>query len=525
MKLGANIITSKDIYSPDLRKFNRREKDRVNIETIRRYKSLFRVGQLITSEVDYNVLFDVIIKETSTIMAVERCSIFLLDDSGKMLDAVASAGVGGMIIKVPKEKGVVGWVFKNQRPAIVNDARNDSRFYSGIDKKSELRTNTILCVPLVGKNNACIGALEVINSKRGLFDESDCESLTHLSNYITIALENAKYYKELKFMDHARERVINHLAHELSTPISLLKSVIKRLSKALIKYERDKAKVIQKIGNHNIQRLMDLQTKAIDIIKYGSIADKEFIEDLVIRASEVVSDVIQETKGEDNEYLKKTLERIESIYRIGKIQIETIDIANLIEHLVTGVNGIDHNRDIIIETSLTPGLTLDMDKNVLRRVLLGIIKNAIENTPDGGQIKISAYVDQDEIVIDCIDHGMGVSPESRDQIFGGFYHTQITQNYATKKPFKFNAGGSGIDLLRAKILSQRLGFRIDFHSKRCDHILLGNYQCTGKISTCPYIEQKDQCHYSGGSTFSIKFPKKSKYERNFSIAADRPIIS
>jgi signal transduction histidine kinase len=315
-------------------------------------------------------------------------------------------------------------------------------------------------------------------------------------------------------MDHARERVINHLAHELSTPISLLKSVVNRFAKALKKYERNKAQTIQKIGNRNIQRLMDLQTKAIDIIKYGSVADKEFIEDLIIRASEVVSDVIQDTKGEDDKYLKKILERIESIYKIGEIQIETIDITDFIEHVAVEINEIDHHRDIKIETDVTPGLTLDMDKNVLRRVLLGIIKNAIENTPDEGHIKISAYVDQAEIVIDCIDHGIGIPPESRDQIFGGFYHIQTTPKYATKKPFKFNAGGAGIDLLRAKVLSERLHFHIEFHSKRCDHMLLGNYQCTGRISTCPYIEQKNQCYYSGGSTFSIKF-QKNHHPANF----------
>jgi len=507
MKLGTNIITSKDIYSPDSRKFNRREKDRVNLDTISRYESLFQVGQMITSEIDYDVLFEVIIKETSKIMEVERCSIFLLDESGEMLDAVASAGVGGMIIKVPKEKGVVGWVFKNQKPAIVNDVKNDPRFYSGIDKKSELRTDSILCVPLVGKNRVCIGALELINRKRGLFNDSDCEILTHLSNYITIALENAKYYKKLKYMDHARERVITHLAHELSTPISLLSSVIKRFAKALKNYEQDKAQKIEKVGDRNIKRLMDLQTKAIDIIKYGSVADKKYIEDLIIRASEIVSGVIQETKDEDNKHLKKVLERVQSIYRISNIKIETINVTNFIGHVVAEVNSIGHNREINIETSVTPGLTLEADKNVLERVLLGMIKNAIENTPDEGHIKINAYVDQDETVIDCIDHGIGVSPESRDQIFGGFYHTQITQKYATKKPYKFNAGGAGIDLLRAKILSERLGFHIDFHSKRCDHILLGNYQCTGRISTCPYVEQKNQCYYSGGSTFSIKFRK------------------
>lgn len=508
MKPSEEKITTSDIYSPDFRKSVRRADDLKYQKTINRYKSLFQVGQIITSEIDYDILFDVIIKETNRIMDVERCSIFLMDETGEWLDAIASTGVGGLIIKVPKDKGVVGWVFNNRKPAIVNDVKNDSRFFAVIDKNSKLETNNLMCVPLEKKGTECIGVLEVINSKQSEFDDSDCETLIYLSNYITIALENARLYKKIKIMNHAKERAINHIAHELTTPISILSSIIKRLSKALKKYDIEKSVKIESMGFRNIQRLFDLQTKATDIIRYGPAGEKEFLESLILRAADTVEGLIKEENPENNVFLRKILDRIESIYSLGEIHPEKIDIITLIGNITRKVNINIGNRDVRIEINVPSNLIIHTDKMAFRRVLLGLIKNAVENTPDEGYIRINAYREGEYVFIDCIDNGIGLSADSKDQIFSGFYHTQKTDRYSTKKPFAFNAGGAGIDLLRARILSQKLGFELDFASNRCRYILLGNYQCPGKISNCTFIKENWQCHQSGGSTFSCKFKVK-----------------
>ena len=146
---------------------------------------------------------------------------------------------------------------------------------------------------------------------------------------------------------------------------------------------------------------------------------------------------------------------------------------------------------------------------MLTKILFGLIKNAIENTPDEGKIEIRANATDKDIVIDCTDHGVGITRESQNQIFGGFFHTQRTDMYSTKKPFEFNAGGAGIDLLRIKILSERFGYAVDFVSKRCEFIVLESDECAGKVSDCEHIQTKSECYRSGGSTFSIRFPKEN----------------
>ena len=172
----------------------------------------------------------------------------------------------------------------------------------------------------------------------------------------------------------------------------------------------------------------------------------------------------------------------------------------------TSMYSFGHRSKFDIQKDLDDTLTLYMDSNVLEKILFGLIKNAIENTPDEGKIQIRAYKTDNHIVIDCIDHGIGITRENQEQIFGGFFHTQETEMYSTKKPFDFNAGGAGIDLLRTRILSEQFGYTLDFVSKRCDFIILDSDQCPGKISMCKHIKNKEECYKSGGSTFSIRFP-------------------
>jgi hypothetical protein len=102
----------------------------------------------------------------------------------------------------------------------------------------------------------------------------------------------------------------------------------------------------------------------------------------------------------------------------------------------------------------------------------------------------------------------GITPENEKLIFSGFFHTQDTHHYASKKPYLFNAGDSGSDLLRARVLSERFGFSVDFSSMSCRYLPSDKDECPGSIASCPFIRGKEDCLTSGGSTFSLPLPLK-----------------
>ena len=147
-----------------------------------------------------------------------------------------------------------------------------------------------------------------------------------------------------------------------------------------------------------------------------------------------------------------------------------------------------------------------MHKDVLEKVCSGVLRNAIENTPDGGKVEVSARRDGKKVLMQFRDYGVGITAENQKLFFTGFFHTLDTNYYTSKEPYQFNAGGTGADLLRTKVFSQRFGFGIDFESTRCPYIPGDADVCPGSISACTCVKNKSDCAATGGTTFSLTIP-------------------
>jgi signal transduction histidine kinase len=147
-----------------------------------------------------------------------------------------------------------------------------------------------------------------------------------------------------------------------------------------------------------------------------------------------------------------------------------------------------------------------MDSEILEDVLEGLLKNAIENTPDEGMIRIQLEREDQKVLLKVQDFGIGITEENQRYIFDGLFHTQETDLYTSKRPYDFGAGGKGLTLLQMKIYGQRFDFDLWVESRRCAYLPTDRDSCTGKISSCPHCQRVGDCMDSGGSTFYLSFP-------------------
>jgi adenylate cyclase len=156
-----------------------------------RYGKLLRVGQIITSEINLEALFPLVIEHTNAIMETEASSIFLFDKNSNELWSLVSTDVGRNEIRIPVTEGIAGWVFQNRETALVNRASGDPRFSTSVDTKTGFRTRNLLCVPLVNRHKNCVGTIQALNKKTADFGPQDEEILGCLADYTTVALENS----------------------------------------------------------------------------------------------------------------------------------------------------------------------------------------------------------------------------------------------------------------------------------------------------------------------------------------------
>ncbi len=307
---------------------------------------------------------------------------------------------------------------------------------------------------------------------------------------------------ESKALERARYRVMNHLSHELETPLSIIFASLKTVESS------KKGKTIERI-RRNLKRLQNIQLEVEDIMTKQSVKETRSLLPRLEQTLDLIELMAEEDPGHE-EALNSLKKRISTFFEIDATEVQDVNISNLIRKVTDLAERLSSHRDITLSTVLEEDIHIRIASDSLEKAVMGLIKNAIENTPDGGEILISLRRDSGKVIVEVRDTGIGITPESRTQIFGGFYYAQDTDLYSTKKPFDFGAGGKALDLLRIKIFGEIYNFQVDCETARCRYIPLETNPCPGRISDCPHINSKEQCAQTGGSVFRLIFPQQAE---------------
>jgi len=480
-------------------------------QKVERYAKLLQVGQIITSEMNLEALFPLIIQHANGIMDTQASSIFLYDKKPNELWSLVSTDLKKNEIRIPANYGIAGWVFQNRAPITVNDTSSDPRFDADGDEKTGFRTRNILCVPLINRQKDCVGTLQALNKNNGNFTEDDVEMLSSIADYATIALENSRLYEELKAMNKAKERAIDHLSHELATPLALISSTLTKISSGL---SQAKVAGLEKsviIARRNLKRLMRLQEEIDNIVRERSVEDRTKITKIIEDSISFIEYQNGVRRGKYRKVLNLLSDYLDSIYKVGEERTERLFVGDFLRSVCDDTRRAMGQREVEIVQDFDKGVTVIANRSALEKVCSGILRNAVENTPDQGRIEVTAKIGGDQMVIRFRDFGTGITAENQKLVFTGFFHTQDTDYYSTKAPYDFNAGGSGADLLRAKVFSERYGFEIDFESTRCSYIPEDIHECPGRISLCQFISNRSDC-FASGTIFSLRIPLKKGAE-------------
>ena len=157
-----------------------------------RLRETLRVAYRLSEIFETVPLLDALAEEATRILDCDRASIFIWDQPNKKLLACPALGVEGGTLYIPDNAGIVGTVIHSGETIRVDDAYNDDRFDSSVDKKSGYSTKTLLAVPLLDGDGRLIGCFEVINKNDGVFDADDEDILGQLGIQAAIALRNTR---------------------------------------------------------------------------------------------------------------------------------------------------------------------------------------------------------------------------------------------------------------------------------------------------------------------------------------------
>jgi PAS domain S-box-containing protein len=403
-----------------------------------------------------------------------------------------------------------GKVINTGQPMILNDLSRESDIHIERDRRLGYETKNLLLVPLRNQDRV-IGVLCAINKKAGDFDEADVELLSMLAGTVVLSIENARFaeevkkaYMEVSSLNRAKDKVINLLSHELRTPIAVLDSSLVALEKKLGGLQEDNWKPTMERARRNLNRLLEMQYRVSDIMQEKTFQSYDILSRLVEHCADELEALVVEESGE-GPVIERIRKRIKEDFGSKALVAEQIQLEDFIKQRMLVLKPSFQHRKIKLTTRFNPAPKIYLPSDPLQKIVDGLVKNAIENTPDEGRIEIIVQAQGDGTAMMVRDFGVGITEENQSRIFEGFYATQETMDYSSKRPFDFNAGGKGMDLLRMKIFSERYNFKIEMNSARCPHIPRDSDTCPGKISECSLCGRDKGCHQSAATTFTLYF--------------------
>ncbi len=140
-------------------------------------------------------LINSIMRLTHNALGSSASSLLLLDDETQELYFKFADGPVGQQLKrlhISRQSGIAGWIVRNAKPLVVNNAEKNANFYKQIDNATGFETKSIIGVPIV-IGDKVIGVIEVLNKADGTdFNKQDLRTMLGVADTTAMTIETTR---------------------------------------------------------------------------------------------------------------------------------------------------------------------------------------------------------------------------------------------------------------------------------------------------------------------------------------------
>jgi CheY-like chemotaxis protein len=136
-----------------------------------------------------------------------------------------------------------------------------------------------------------------------------------------------------------------------------------------------------------------------------------------------------------------------------ELRRETISLDALTGEVTSSIAAEAKRRGLEFVADVPGAVTVFVDPLRCRQILLNLLSNAVKFTPAPGSVNVSARVEDDALVIEVRDTGIGIPPDKVGRVFGSFERLHEG---------RYEAQGTGLGLALSKQLVELHGGTIDF---------------------------------------------------------------
>ena len=172
--------------------------------------------------------------------------------------------------------------------------------------------------------------------------------------------------------------------------------------------------------------------------------------------------------------LQEGIERVrqltEQLLNLARLQAGTnegtiVDVSLLARELIAECLPLAETKHIDLGVEQNAPLCLQASAEALRLIIRNALDNALKYTPQGGEVTLRLFTEQDNAVIEVIDNGVGIPVSERERVFDAFYRVAGAAGQ-----------GSGLGLSIAREAALRQGGRVSLHERQDGCGLVFRYQ-------------------------------------------------
>ncbi len=296
-------------------------------------------------------------------------------------------------------------------------------------------------------------------------------------------MENLRYEKQLNQFELSRNRRNRNLYFGLIIAFAIIALTFIRQNRIKIKTNKQLEKSYAELDKHKIEleELYEKQTHFLEEVenlnktkdKLFSIVSHDLKNSLtsITTGTRMLSNDLDSLESEDiimiTSELRKNSDSLVSLLnnlltwaraQLGAIEYEPrlIKIADVLESCISTFDGAARQKNISIETNISPEVHAFADKVMINSVFQNLISNALKFSNPDGKVEISADMDDQKTYITFKDHGIGMSIEQLEKIF----------DLQNKKSQRGTAGekGTGLGLNLCKEFIEQNKGKLDISS-------------------------------------------------------------
>jgi signal transduction histidine kinase len=417
-----------------------------------------RISDTLFQHGDIDALVEAALRAALEEVGAEAGSILLADPDAKHLVFHYSLGDRPVArgTAIPWDQGIAGRVFQSGEPAIINNVKQASGHYAGIDQATGFVTRDMITLPLKRWKGDPLGVINVLNKREGTLNEHDLALLSIVSAFAALAIQQARLFEEAKLAEVVH--LLGDIGHDLKNLLQpvvsgtwLLKSELddifsqwpssdpeKKHARRTICEETLKmldsasARIVGFLGGRLPVKLNDEVQSLLGEVKHGATLLKECLADALRAPEPFDEDMANATQAACEEALamiQRTSERIHD--RVKEIadcvkglsappQFAACPLGAVVGEVFGTLGVLAQEKQITLTTKGLDQLPpIFADERRLYNAFYNLVNNAIPEVPNGGAITVTGGLDDHgELVhVSVADTGRGMPPEVRERLF------------------------------------------------------------------------------------------------------------